>query len=344
MLRLDLTEIQLRARCFLKAAALGSGWKALGQLEWLTPPGKVPWQKAAENLAVLGALDDGGELNSFGERLARFPVHPKWGAIVLKCRDAGIGSLGAAMVAVASAGHEPGRARGNLAQAGAQLLTIDSRWPQDVMETFKRLSFGESKQSTSKDGDEIKAEKLLAEIWARAFPERMAYRKEGLRYRLVDGRVVSLRGHEGVDGWPEMVVAVNLAETGGAGRSKRLNCGLWVPCRLEWMREAFSESFQQERKFYWDAKKARVSAFQETSFKGALLNRKEIQVRTSSPETESLLVEKLLDGEMTLPQWDEKFDQLWVRFRLLSKAYPEYGFPQLNGEDKVLFLHAVCEN
>jgi ATP-dependent helicase HrpB len=244
---------------------------------------------------------------------------------------------------VASAGHEPGPARGNLAQAGAQLLTNSSRWPQDVRETFKRLNFGESKQSEPEEEDGLKTEKLVAKIWARAFPKRMACLKEGFRYRLGDGRMVSLRGPEGVSGWTEMVVAVNLAETGGAGRSKRLNCGLWVPSRLEWMLEAFPGSFQQERKFYWDAKKARVSAFEEISFKGSLLKRKEIQVSTSSPETESLLVEKLLEGEMTLPQWDEKFHQLWNRFRLLSRAYPEYGFPKLNGEDKALFLHCVCE-
>jgi ATP-dependent helicase HrpB len=53
------------------------------QFSWLTPPPHVLIKKASEYLTQLGALDEAGRLTSLGKSLLKYPLEPRWAALMV---------------------------------------------------------------------------------------------------------------------------------------------------------------------------------------------------------------------------------------------------------------------
>ncbi len=69
-------------------------------LEWLEPPPQAAWGVAQQLLRRLGALDAAGHITGLGERLLRFPLHPRLARLVVAAEDAGAGAEGALLAAL----------------------------------------------------------------------------------------------------------------------------------------------------------------------------------------------------------------------------------------------------
>jgi ATP-dependent helicase HrpB len=85
------------AQTALELSALGHA-----DLDFFTPPPQLSWDSAKALLARLGALGPTGELTPVGERMMRFPLHPRLARIIVAAAEAGVGEAGALACAIMS--------------------------------------------------------------------------------------------------------------------------------------------------------------------------------------------------------------------------------------------------
>ena len=81
----------------LEVAAWGAD---IAELALLDQPPPAGWERARTTLAQLGALDDDGRITAHGRALARLPVHPRLGHLLLAGRDRGLAQLATEVAAV----------------------------------------------------------------------------------------------------------------------------------------------------------------------------------------------------------------------------------------------------
>ncbi len=78
-----------------------AGWGAKPEeLEWIDPPPEARLAAARKLLAELGAFDDAGKLTRRGRELARLPVSPRTGAMLLGAKENGLLPLAAEVAAI----------------------------------------------------------------------------------------------------------------------------------------------------------------------------------------------------------------------------------------------------
>ncbi|MFA9446790.1 ATP-dependent helicase HrpB [Egicoccus sp. AB-alg6-2] len=81
----------------LEVAAWGT---AVHELALLDQPDPAGWARARATLAELGALGADGRITDHGRRLARLPVHPRLGQLLVRGHAAGLGDLAVEVAAV----------------------------------------------------------------------------------------------------------------------------------------------------------------------------------------------------------------------------------------------------
>ena len=95
--RADLAPAALQLR------AMGVG--GLEDLEWLDAPPEAAARQARELLESSGALAGSGALTATGREMARYPLHPRLGRLVVEAERRGAGEDGCRAAAVLSAGE-----------------------------------------------------------------------------------------------------------------------------------------------------------------------------------------------------------------------------------------------
>ena len=71
-------------------------------LAWLDPPPQGAWESARRLLMDLDALNQNGTATPMGRAMARFPLHPRLGRLLLRAADSGHLRLGADLAALLS--------------------------------------------------------------------------------------------------------------------------------------------------------------------------------------------------------------------------------------------------
>ncbi len=199
---------------------------------WFEAPEAAALQRAEELLELLGAVAD-GRLTPLGERLARLPVHPRLGRLLLEGQALGVprtAALTAALLAERDPFDREGPARSASADSdldarldALEELDLGGRAPRglrsgpgrqvlrardQLLRLVERESGGEPR---AEDPDEALTRALLA-----AFPDRLAVRREpgSDRLRGVDGRGLRL-ARESCVTEAEVVLALVTQGTGG---------------------------------------------------------------------------------------------------------------------------------
>ena len=177
-----------------------AGWGVAdpGALAFLDPPPKPAWTEAIALLTELEALDRSGHITKEGRQLARLPLHPRLGHMVLRAAEEDCG-LTAARLAV--------------------LLTERGLGGEGTDLTHRLERFGSER---GRRADEARG---LARRWAqlcgnlgeggeaglhlaRAYPDRVAQQAGARgRFRLANGRQASLDAADALSAAPFLVVA-----------------------------------------------------------------------------------------------------------------------------------------
>lgn len=144
------------------------------QLPFLDTPPTVNWTYARELLRELGALDDGGKITAHGRELARLPLPPRRGHMLLTAKAQGLGALACWVAAVLDERDAGSADLGDALRAYLNGRAPDANALRRVRESARQLA-----RLIDAGEDARFDEDAAARIVSWAYPERIARRRAG---------------------------------------------------------------------------------------------------------------------------------------------------------------------
>ncbi len=255
ILRADLAPLALEL--------LAWGVSDPARLAWVDPPPKGAWRQAIELLDRLGALAAGGGLNETGRAMARLPLHPRLGRLVLEAARRGDIANGAALAALLS---EPDLLRGDR-DAGVDLALRLPLLQRECGKRVRRMARQIERLVDIPDAAEG-ASLSPGELLAPAFPDRIAARHAGGRYRLANGRIACLDESDPLHAADWLVIA-DLDAGSRDGRIRRA-----VSLDPDGLPSLFEERIQEHGVLRWREREERFEAVRETRLDALVLSRR----------------------------------------------------------------------
>ncbi len=330
ILRLELSSLRLQAASLPET------------VDWLTPPHEAAWTAAGKSLAALGAEGETGKVTPRGRELLRYPAPPRVAAVLEAARSLGRDAFerAAAMAAVfETAGDRRPDQAVDLSALAMDLQRgerEDVSWEAgEVFRQFKRLFKEPDAASPGYTADAV------PRAWLGAFLDRLAAREgEGAFYRLADGRGALLPG---VKDPPPLILALEVRERAGGGQARQVGASLYLPFTPEDVARAYPGECAWAPVAEFDERKSRVVKEERFTFRGLVLERREVAARKDDKKLAAeLWAEKFASGELRHPGLDEKVEQYIVRIKLARRLYPDLGFPEMSADDWRLIYGEAC--
>lgn len=347
--RADQTEPEIRhvdlAGAVLQLLALGES--QLEEFPWLEPPPAAALEQALQLLRRLGAVSD-NSLTPLGQRMARLPVHPRLGRLLMEGERLAVLPR-AALAAAYLAERDPFTRPANQYQQTAAATRSDLLDRIDALEAFAQTGrtqtqFGELNRNAARmilrsreqlvrsmgrqpghsnphDSDGLLQALLMA------FPDRLARRREpGSRCALMaGGKGVRLGNTSGVVD-AELFVCLDVdAQPGEAlvRLASTVERG-WLP----------SEQLTSEIVAVFDPESERVSARKRLCFGNLLLEESQAHLPGDDRVAEVLIEAALPRLDKILPAEETPAGQYLLRLRCLVDWLPELGLP-VPGEESM---------
>jgi ATP-dependent helicase HrpB len=324
----------------LDLAAWGVGDPAA--LSWLDAPPPAAWRAARELLKGLSALDAKGSITPVGKAMARLPLHPRLGRLLLKAADMGFPSLGADLAALLSE-------RDILRHSGYS-LTPPPGW-LDLSERLQLLRHWRQKKSLTAKADlpalravdrssqqlrrltdktwEVSGKEtrdVIPRLLLAAFPDRIAKRREdgSGRYVMRSGRGVRLSAKILPAGSPYIVAPIV-----DKGAKAEGTVHMAESLTEELILEELAGEIETLRRLYWNGQEGRMIAVEEERLGTLTLSAKPIS--PSREEVATLLCEAIR-SKTAMITFSREALQLQARVRLMKETYPEENWPDLSPE------------
>jgi ATP-dependent helicase HrpB len=360
VLRLDL------ARCALTLGAFVSNARPL-DLPWLTSPPPERWSKALNDLLRCGAIDRAAgvesassaegktwvwSLTAMGGKIARLPVEPAAGRILLDSSAKQELEINIAMVALWESGEvRTGESHDLFALAESFLAgKYDKEWGREVRETYEQISgmvkklvpVCHAKQSSDKEVNES-----ISRKWMRVFSHRIAGKEgEGAVYELADGRGARLMEKKTAGGreeLPSLILALSIHEQAGRSQNKKVTIPLYLPLETQWVAQEFPHELREMVECRWDEAKKRVVVEELLRFRNITGERREITDRNRyREEAGAVLATRLAAGDWNWRVAEPKAEQFLFRMRLVAAAYPDMKIPAMDPSDWELLFNDLC--
>lgn len=298
LLRADLSEMCL---------ALASLPFELGVTEWLLAPPKQALRSAERLLFDLQAVEEplagaGVKLTKLGEKMQRWPLHPRLARVLAECEQRGIGRAGATVAALLGDRDLSLATRYRSEGGGVQGASDDCTGPSDVL---ARLELFERVEGSRFDRHVARAEqadlgvarrvaqvqkrlvRLLAEPGTElcsdddeealgmallsGFPDRVAKRRANGSPEVVFCRGGSARlADASVVREAEFMVVVDAAEV--TGRKRFVQARLAGSVQPEWLLEMFPDSVVDTTEVRFDSATGRADAHHVLRYEGLVLD------------------------------------------------------------------------
>ncbi|MEZ0371569.1 MAG: ATP-dependent helicase HrpB, partial [Candidatus Sericytochromatia bacterium] len=287
-------------------------------LVWLDPPTAAAWKQASELLQALEAIDAHGRISAHGKALARLPLAPRLGHMVLRAKSAGLGGLACTLAALL-AERDPlaGVTRDSDLILRLQALAGKRQVPGRRREQIL--------QAAGQIGDKLGLRPAFAPVAeagrliALAYPERIAQRRPGgeARYLLANGRGALLDAGDSLarESW------LAIAQLDGNPREARifLAAGL-SPEQLENLTAAQT---QEKLDISYDRSSGRVQARRQLRYGALVLSEKAIDKPDAGMLVQALLVGVRQRGLAQLP-WSTAQQQLRARVDFVARHRPDW--------------------
>ncbi|MBM3882111.1 MAG: ATP-dependent helicase HrpB [Verrucomicrobia bacterium] len=363
--RLDLAEVVLT----LKAAGL----EDLRQFRWLEPPAEQGLRDAEVLLTDLGALDRAGRITEIGRRMLAFPVHPRYGRMLLAAREYGC-VYQAALMAALTQGRDlllrnvgrdvEGRREDLFGGRGLSDLWVlmrawsyaakndfrleacrrlgihaqTARQVQPLLQQFLLIAERQGLETTPKSVPDQALQKCVLA----GFSDRVARRLDQgtLRCELVHGRRGVLARESVVQDHP-LLVAAEVREVGSSDRSVQTLLSLATAVEADWLRQLFPEDWQLRERVFFDPATKRVCAEAAECFRELSLSTRRIEPPPTAAAAR-ILAEEVIAGRLTLKHWDHAVDQWILRLNLLGRWCPELELPPLSEADRRTLIEHIC--
>jgi ATP-dependent helicase HrpB len=355
--RPEQTEPEVRrvelAGAILQLMALGE--TDIARFPWLEPPPEATVSQAVLLLRRFGAVDDRG-VTELGRVLARLPVHPRLGRLLVEGQRWGCAER-AALAAALLADRDP------FTRSLDQAAPLRLATPSDVLdrvealEEYERSGRGASLNRAAARFVLRARDQLLRSLRTRdrvdprrpsteeaflrsllaAFPDRLARRREagGRRGIMVGGRGVRLAPSSGVtESELFLCIDVDAGQTEALVRQASAVRRDWLP----------SSQVRVTTEVFFDAATERVAARRRTCFEDLVLEENPAVLPEGDEVTRVLAAAAALHLDRVLPADDSPAGTYRTRVRCLRQWMPELELPAFDDADMCESLAWLCPN
>ena len=359
VLRVDLTEVVLKLTA--------KGFSDINSFPWIDTPKERSLEYTASLLENLGAVGEGG-ITELGLTMAKMPLHPRMGRLLLASEHEGCVAEGIFAVSILQgeaifqrnesraqfAYDEDGcdfrsdwRAYESALAMGLQpnrcsSIGVSVRSARELKQSIDQLQKMAVRMGWSQsDVDFDKNKKKFSRAMLTAYSDQLAVRNSAgnLSCRVVGKRSGQL-GKESSVKDAELFITTSMTEVGAKDVVVYLNgC---VEVLLEDVEELFPASLISNDGAFYDEKIRRVINRQELCFKDLVITSKD-GGEPSAEQAAALLAERVASGELKLKKWDAGVEQWIARLLCLGEWMPELELPGFGEEDRAIALEAVCE-
>ena len=318
-------------------------WGALGccDLPWLTPPAASAWDQAVGLLKLLGALDADGRLTPKGERMAKYPMHPRLANMMIETpqnanrRESNESSRIGEACLLAAILEEPPKGRETDVRCILDLVIETPNRPDSkrVIQLAKR--FANIRLIRENSRSEVISEGASLAL---AYPDRVAKNRGNGTFRMVNGRGAFLPEDDPMAKEPYIVCCELDDRTGDA------KVFLGCPIAETEVIELFGDKIVEEPYCAWDRQNDRVKCVVRRKLGEMTLGEKNSLASDVSGLTSSALLDGVrLKGVENLPCWGKESLQLRARINFLARVIGQQadnnkGWPKI---DEMALLAAM---
>ena len=364
--RMDLSESLL--------TLLATGIESLDTFDWFEQPSEDRLLEAKRLLSMLGAIDGDGRLTSAGRRIAEFPLHPRYGAMMLaadrydcvedaalaaaiaqsqgiflrkadkevsKRRDALIGDCSESDLLAQTRAWRMGRA--NRFDLGfCRELGIYGRTAKQVEHVAKQiLSCAKYADVACRQPSETPESNVLKAILA-GFPDRVCRRLDRGTLRCeMTGQLRGSLARESKAKDASLLVVCEITEIGHQKGEVTVVFGLCSQIQEEWLEELYPKEFESGVETIFDEKKKRVIERRFKRYRDLNIECRE-NLDVSSELAAAQLAKLVESGKAKLDKWDASVDNYLAKVELLASCFPEYNIEPLNEEARSLLIEQCC--
>jgi ATP-dependent helicase HrpB len=355
----------------------GSGITDLDEFPWFEKPDASTLSRSVRLLEDLGALHEAdGTLTAMGRDLLRYPVHPRYARMLWEAER---WNCVAAVCAVAALAQGKNIFRRNVPRQVEELREdlLGFEESSDFFLQMRAWKFAENKnfdfRACDKLGIDVAAarqasqltrmfqgiasrrrEDANGEIPAKdhneairrcllaGFADQVARRIDqgSLRCEVVHGRKGELARESAVRKAP-LIVAAEISEIqrGNGEITTLLNQATAI--EEAWLVEVSDEAVRSSSVAAWDATQRRVVTEKRFCYHDLVLKRQVLQEAEPGAAAE-ILVNKVLDGTLTLKCWDDEVEKWLLRVRFLAENAADLGYVPFTEDDKRAVLEQFC--
>ena len=299
------------------------GVKDMRKLAWITSPPNASVMQAKELLRQLEALDN-DNITERGKEMLKLPTHPRIAHLLLEGKKYKLTAL-ASDVAATLEERDP-----LSKEAGINLtLRIEAlrKWrkkeyvsaDRNALERIERLALAWRKLLEVNADNNNPVDEEVGKLLAAAYPERIAKREQGTRYRLANGRAARLNDHDPLT-HEDWLAAAHLDAGTNEGR-------IYIAAPLD--PDDVMHLAYEKKVIAWDSQK------------GVLIARKEMRVgeiiAESSPldkipeeERINILCNAVRSEGLLLLPWNEDAEEWQARVMSLRKWRSNEEWPDVS--------------
>jgi ATP-dependent helicase HrpB len=366
-------EVPEIARTDLAAAALelhGAGLAGLGALRWFEPP-PSPAQAAAEELVVrLGAVRDEA-ITPLGRRMLRFPVHPRLARLICEAEERGVAEPACAIAALLGARELRIERRGPRTEARiaspSDLIDdldalydarrhglrpdrlrasgLDPYTASAVDRVAQQLTRAARDRRPAPSGDDAVDRELQIAILT-GFPDRVGKRRAPRSAEIVfaGGGSGTLAGSSSVID-AELVVAVDVADTGARGQASKVQIRRASAIEASWLLDLYLDRIAERDELVWNPGRQRVERVAQMTYDGLVIDeQRDVEgARRAGPAAAAVLAREALAAGIEQFVDKDALAQWRARVALAARLAPDTGLTAPTDEALAQLIARACE-
>lgn len=315
------------------------------RFEWFEPPKPDALARAERLLALLGAADAKGQLTDLGRALARLPLHPRLGSLLVFGAQRGLAREAAGIAALAAedelSGHG-GSARSGASDILDRLESLErgrleaGRAIERVRDDLLRM-VKEEIDGDARPGPRDREEKLLR-LLLHAWPDRVTRRREpgSPRGVMAGGRGVVLDESSGVRK-ADFFLSIDIRDSGNESR-------VFAASAVEraWLEEDMPHLCAEGFVHRFDDERRRVVTLKRFAYMDIALDERIAGPHMDPEGASAALAEALSPRAAEMFARDEDATRTLARLRFLARAMPDLKLPDFGDTTFSAIVREAC--
>jgi len=354
-------EVPEVARADLAGAALelyGAGIAGLGALRWFEAPPEAAARAAEDVLVRLGGIAN-GDITELGRKILRFPVHPRVGRMLCECEARGVAREGCVIAGLLGVRELRLQRRGPGAQAQLSspsdlIDDLDAfldarsgglrpdRLRRDNLDIATAFAVDRAAKQLERivdtrgraPSDDATVDRELQIAILTAYPDRVGRRRAPRSNEILfaGGGSGTLAASSAVLE-PDLLVTVDVAETGQRGQSSRVQIRRASGIDASWLLDLYLDRIEERDELVWNAERQRVERVRQMTYDSSALSgglvideQRDVEgARRAGPAAAALLAKQAIAAGLDRFVDKEALADWRARIAFVAKVAPESG-------------------